>query len=176
MEGACGCLSTEILTNHSCAGRGGGAVSQVCLYLPPSTCLLNALSSLSSSLSLSHPHSLTLSHLLTPSLPPALCSSLTSRPGCFFMGGTLAISPAMAHVLPTQEEKAFSTLEKNPREELQRSRVHLWISHSDQRHGYRGWFSSSQTQSSSQRGVLPWSTVSFSALSLELGRAVAQRK
>ena len=71
-------------------------------------CPLLLLSSLFSSLSLSHLHS----HLLSPfnSLPPIiLCFSTISRPGCFFKGGPLAISLALAHILPTQEERAFSS-------------------------------------------------------------------
>ena len=109
----------------------GGGVGHVCLYLPPSPCLFSVLSSscAPSPLFLSHLDS----HLLSPfsSLPPiALCFKV-SKPDTF-KGGPLTITPALAHILPTQEERAFSSFQRNPREEIQMNRIHLWISHSGQ--------------------------------------------
>ena len=91
------CLWMPHCRNANCSLGLGGGVGHICLYLPPSPCLFSVLSSscAPSPLFLSHLDS----HLLSPfsSLPPiALCFKV-SKPGCFFKGGPLTISPAGSH-------------------------------------------------------------------------------
>ena len=118
MEGVCGCLTAEMPT--AAWAWVGALVTCVCTCHPPLF-----FSVLSSSRPPSSPLFLSLICTLTSLLSMHSLLSLfstISRPGCFFKGGPLAISPAPAHILPTQEERAFPM-----------SRVHLWISRSGQR-------------------------------------------